>query len=147
MIRAPRRLDDDEIEALLNRDLLARLASLDSRGFPHVTPLWFVWADGAFQMTSISDRPHLRRLARNPHAGLCVDAEQPQRPDGQRPNQQVRAVGDAELFPDGGQAWTHRIDGKYLSPDAAARRAAARAGDERVVIRLRPVRLIAVGSV
>ncbi len=98
-------------------------------------------------MTSFSDRPHLRRLERNPHAGLCVDAEQPQRPDGERPNQQVRAVGDAELFPDRDHAWTHRIDGRYLRGPAAEQRAAARAADERVLIRLRPVRLVAVASV
>ncbi len=140
-------MDDDEIEALLARDLLVRLASLDSRGFPHVTPLWFMWSDGAFHMTSISDRPHLRRLERNPRTGLCVDSEQPERPDGQRANQQVRAIGDAELFPDGGQEWTHRLDRKYLSASAAGQRAAERAGDERVVIRVRPVRLVAAASV
>jgi Pyridoxamine 5'-phosphate oxidase len=139
-------MDDREIEALLALDVPARIASLDAHGFPHITPLWFVWSDGTFYMTSISDRPHLKRLEGNPRAGVLVDVEHPERPDGQRPNQQVRAVGDVELSPDSGQQWTHRIDGKYLSPEAAAKRAAARAGDERVVIRLSPVRLVAVAS-
>ena len=141
MIRAPRRLSEDEIEALLARDVPARLGSLDAEGFPHVTPLWFVWDDGAFHLTSYSDRPHLRRLAVNPRAGLCVDIEQPARPGGERPNLQIRAIGYAELFDDEAGAWTRRIDEKYGSPRSAE------LTRDRVVIRLRPDRLVAVGSV
>lgn len=73
MIKQPRQLDEDEIEAVLALDVPARLATLDREGFPHIMPLWFVWEGGAFFMTSIVDRPHLRRLARDPRAGLCVD--------------------------------------------------------------------------
>jgi nitroimidazol reductase NimA-like FMN-containing flavoprotein (pyridoxamine 5'-phosphate oxidase superfamily) len=89
VVKRPRELDRGEIEALLSLEVPARLATLDGDGFPHVTPLWFVWQEGAFYMTSIADRPHLRRLSRNPRAGLCVDVEDPERPDGQRPNRQV----------------------------------------------------------
>ncbi len=136
----------EEIEALLALDVPARLATLDRAGFPHVTPLWFIWADGAFHMTSIVDRPHLRRLAVDRRAGLCVDVEAPDRGDGQRPNRQVRAIGEAELFPDDRGAWTRRITEKYLAGSAAAGRAEQRAGDPRLVIRLPPRRLIAVAS-
>jgi nitroimidazol reductase NimA-like FMN-containing flavoprotein (pyridoxamine 5'-phosphate oxidase superfamily) len=100
MLKPPRPLQAGEIEQLLTRDVTAHLATLDSDGFPHVTPLWFVWAEGAFYMTSITDRPHLHRLQRDPRAGVCVDVEDPA--DGQRPNRQVRAVGTAELFADVG---------------------------------------------
>jgi nitroimidazol reductase NimA-like FMN-containing flavoprotein (pyridoxamine 5'-phosphate oxidase superfamily) len=147
MIKAPRALSAQEIDALLALDVPARLATLDSQGFPYVTPLWFAWAEGAFHMTSLPDRPHLRRLARNPHAGLCVDVEEPEREDGQRPNRQVRAIGRAELFGDPDGVWTRRITKKYMRGPAAQARAAARANDERVVIRLRPERLLAVASV
>jgi nitroimidazol reductase NimA-like FMN-containing flavoprotein (pyridoxamine 5'-phosphate oxidase superfamily) len=54
VIRAPRRLSDEEIEALLALDIPARLATIDPHGFPHVTPLWFVWDDAAFHLTSYS---------------------------------------------------------------------------------------------
>jgi nitroimidazol reductase NimA-like FMN-containing flavoprotein (pyridoxamine 5'-phosphate oxidase superfamily) len=123
------------------------LATLDRKGFPHVTPLWFIWEDGAFYMTSVADRPHLRRLVANPRAGLGIDVEGSERADGQRPNRQVRAVGNAELFPDQQGMWTIRITGKYLCGRGAAEAAAARAADERIVIRLRPAKLLAVGSV
>jgi hypothetical protein len=51
----------------------------------------------------------------NPKAGVCVD--------GEHPNQQVRASGRVELFPDDGGLWTGRITDKYvLGPSAAATR-------------------------
>ena len=147
MIKPPRQLSTGEIAALLALDVPARLATIDQQGFPHVTPLWFVWEDGAFHLTSLSDRPHLRRLERNPRAGLCIDVEQAEREDGERPNRQVRAVGEAELFPDPGGTWTRRVTEKYVRGPGAASRRAARAADERVVIRIRPSRLVAVASV
>lgn len=88
MQKRPRQLERSEIDELSALDVPARLATLDRDGFPHVTPLWFVWADDAFYMTSSADRQHLRRLRRNPRAGLCIDVEAPERPDGQRPNRQ-----------------------------------------------------------
>lgn len=147
MIKRPRRLDPTEIESLLALDVPARLATLDHDGFPHITPLWFVWHDGAFYMTSINDRPHLKRLAANRRAGLLVDVEDPERADGQRPNRQLRAIGNANLFPDNRAAWTTRITEKYLRGPAAAASVNARAADERIVICLRPTRLVAVASV
>lgn len=147
MLKAPRKLDAQEIAELLALDRPAHLATLDRAGFPHVTPLWFVWQDDAFFMTSIADRPHLRRLSRNPRAGLGIDVEDPERSDGQRPNRQVRALGDAELFEDDGGQWTTVITAKYIRGPAAKRQAAARAADARMVICLRPTRLVAFASV
>ena len=147
MLKAPRKLDARETADLLAFDRPAHLATLDRAGFPHVTPLWFLWEDGAFFMTSIADRPHLRRLSRNPRAGLGIDVEDPERSDGQRRNRQVRAIGKAELFPDEGARWTTLITAKYVRGPAAQRQIAARAADERVVICLRPSRLVAIASV
>lgn len=147
MVKRPRRLNRSEIETLLALDVPAHLATLDRNGFPHVTSLWFVWEDGAFYMTSIADRPHLKRLAGNPRAGLGIDVEDPERADGQRPNQQVRAIGNAELFPDDRAAWTTPITEKYVRGPAADTSVAARASDERIVICLRPTRLVAVASI
>ena len=147
MIKAPRKLDAQEIADLLALDRPAHLATLDRAGFPHVTPLWFIWQDDAFFMTSIADRPHLRRLSRNPRAGLGIDVEDQERSDGQRPNRQVRALGDAELFADDGGQWTSLITAKYVRGPAAHQQVAARAADERIVICLRPTRLVAVASV
>lgn len=147
MIRPPRDLTANEIDALLGADVPARLATLDREGFPHVTPLWFVWSDGAFYLTSFPDRPHLRRLGRNPRAGICIDVEQPERDDGERPNRQIRAIGSAELFADDHGLWTRRITRKYAKGQMAPAREGQRAAQPRTVIKLVPVRIVAVASV
>jgi len=147
VIRPPRALSATEIDALLDAAVPARIATVDRSGFPHVTPLWFVWSDGAFYLTSFPDRAHLRRLERNPRAGICIDVEQPERGDGERPNRQIRAIGSAELFADDHGLWTRRITRKYLTGSTAAAREEQRAARPRTVIRLAPVKIVAVASV
>jgi hypothetical protein len=51
-------------------------------------------------------RRYLARLRANPRAGLVIDTEAAQCPDGQRPSKQVRAVGDAARTLDAGAVWT-----------------------------------------
>lgn len=147
MIKRPRRLDAAEIEALLALDVPAHLATLDRSGFPHITPIWFIWADGAFYMTSIVDRPHLRRLAADRRAGIGIDTEDPETADGQKPNRQARAIGTADMFPDEDAAWTTRVTKKYLRGPGSAISVASRAADERIVICLRPTKLVVVASI
>jgi Pyridoxamine 5'-phosphate oxidase len=146
-VASSRRLSTAELEKLLAAVVPARLATLDSDGYPHVTPLWFVWADGAFHMTSFEGRPHLSRLALNSRAGLCVDVEAGERADGERPNRQARAIGDAQTFPDGGGEWTERITRKYVTGPGLSVQLERRLSVERIVIRLEPRTLLGLASV
>jgi len=147
VLRPPRPLEFREIEALLASETPARLATLDADGFPHVTPLWFIWIDGAFFMTSISDRPHIERLSRDARAGLVIDVEDPERADGQRPNRQVRATGRARVCDDHDAAWTTRITRKYVHGPGANTQIQSRAQVPRTVIRLDPDSLVGYSSV
>ena len=142
-----RPLSEEEVVVLLARDVVARVATVDAEGYPHVTPLWFLWADGAFHLASDAGRPHLGRLRANPRAGLVVDVEGEQRADGERPNLQVRAVGDAVLSPDAGGAWSMRIWDKYGSGFPEADLPARLGMRQRVLIRIVPSRIVAVASV
>ena len=143
----PRALDEKEIADLLGRDVPARLATIDKDGFPHVVPIWFVWDGHAFYMTSLPDRAHVKRLTRDPRASICVDVEEDERDDGERPNRAVRAVGPAEVFVDDGGDWTRRITEKYIHGPGREAMLATRTSQERWVIRLQPVRMFAVASV
>ena len=109
-----RSLHPAEISELLAADTVARLATVDTLGYPDVTPIWFLWVDGSFYLTSYSDRPHLDRIRSNPRVGLVLDVEDAQRADGERPNRQVRVIGDATVSDDPAGEWTRRIRRKYL---------------------------------
>lgn len=109
----PRHLTPAEINELLAADTIARLATIDKDGYPHVTALWFLYEHDTFSLTSDASRPHLTRIRANPKVGLLIDTEQPERQDGERPNRQVRIVGQATLAEDRGGVWTARIWAKY----------------------------------
>ncbi|MFF0500074.1 pyridoxamine 5'-phosphate oxidase family protein [Nocardia aobensis] len=139
-----RRLDELEVEHLLFSDTVARLATIDSHGYPHVTPIWFLCVDGVFHLTSYVGRPHLDRIVRNPRVGLVIDVEAALRPDGERPNKQVRVIGDATVSPDRGGVWTARIRTKYVD---AATCAADNVARERALITVVPRTITAVASI
>ncbi|MDQ1374327.1 MAG: hypothetical protein QOJ09_1665 [Actinomycetota bacterium] len=132
---------------LLGLDLPGRLGTLDKEGFPHVTPMWFVWERGAFYMSSLPEKAHVRRLERDPRASFLIDVEDAERDDGERPNRSVRAVGPAELFDDEGGMWTRRITEKYIVGPGRHGMIARRTAQPRVVIRLQPFRLFGLSSV
>lgn len=139
-------LNADVVRAVLAADVPAHLGTVDTAGFPHVTPIWFLWEDGAFLLSSLPYRPHVARLRANPRAFVVVDLEEPQAEDGIRPNWQVKAVGRADVQVDVGNRWTTQISQKYLpGPDAQPVRE-RRAHQQRVAIRLEPRELVAIGS-
>jgi nitroimidazol reductase NimA-like FMN-containing flavoprotein (pyridoxamine 5'-phosphate oxidase superfamily) len=137
-----------EIHELLRGDHIARLATIDAAGFPHVTPLRFLWEHEVFHLARDTGRPHLTRIQANPRVGLVIDIQNPERGDGERPNRQVRVVGNAELHHDTDGAWSRRSWAKYMSgqPDPAtlSRRLEGR---DRTLILIRPNRLIGAASI
>jgi nitroimidazol reductase NimA-like FMN-containing flavoprotein (pyridoxamine 5'-phosphate oxidase superfamily) len=141
-----RTLDQREVEELLRLDVPAHLATLDPNGFPRITPIWFVWADGAFHMTSVEGQPHLGNIARDPRASICVDIEESEPVEGVRRNRRVKGHGHAELFTDQDGEWTRRITVKYIRGAQGEAAVARRVAMPRVGIRLRLVRLTARGT-
>ncbi|GAB2670260.1 pyridoxamine 5'-phosphate oxidase family protein [Nocardia goodfellowii] len=138
-----RQLRQAEIAGLLADDTVAYLATIDAAGYPHVTPIWFLWDGSAFRLTSFADRPHVRRIRLNSRVGVVVDHELGLRADGQRPNRQIRIIGDAELTDDRQGRWTARIREKYLRADADL----IPTDDDRILITITPTRTWAVASV
>ncbi|MEU8896937.1 pyridoxamine 5'-phosphate oxidase family protein [Nocardia sp. NPDC048505] len=137
-----RSLRQAEIAGLLADDTIAHLATLDPAGYPHVTPIWFLWDGAAFRLTSHATRPHVRRIRENPRVGLVIDRELGLRADGQRPNRQLRVIGDAALADDDAGLWTARIHEKYLRD-----RFEHRTRDGRALITITPALTWAVASV
>jgi PPOX class probable F420-dependent enzyme len=137
----PRALTATEVGELLARDVVAHLATVDGDGFPHVTPIWFLWDGDAFVLSCRPDRRHVARLRADPKASIVVDDEGSERPDGERPNRQVRATGRATVDDDVDGAGTTAIRQKYL------RSWSGRPVGPRVLIRLVPATFVAVASV
>jgi nitroimidazol reductase NimA-like FMN-containing flavoprotein (pyridoxamine 5'-phosphate oxidase superfamily) len=123
------------------------LATVDGDGYPHITPLWFEWDGEAFWMTSLPSKAHIKRLRVDPRASVCLDIEGPEQPDGERPNQQVRALGSAELLDDISGERTRSITYRYLHGEGRTDMVNRRSTQPRITVRLAPTDVIAVASV
>ncbi len=92
---------------LLGAALTVGLTTVDGKGRPQATAVWFLVDDDGQLMTSITtDRQKYKNLVRNPNCSLLViDPENPQR------TLEVRA--EAELVPDPDKASVVRFARKY----------------------------------
>jgi hypothetical protein len=66
-------LTDDELEGFLAVARVARVATISADGRPHVTPLWFLWSDGAVWLYSLVRSRRWADLTERPDAAVVVD--------------------------------------------------------------------------
>jgi len=140
-----RRLTQQELADLVSLAMPAHLATLDPAGFPRVIPIWFLWEDGSFYLSSGPQSRHVQDLARDPRAGLCITIEESQTETGYRPFRQIVVRGLAHVLPDTDASWARKLIGKYIPGEAGMRRARLEAGKPHVVIVLRPERFSTTG--
>ena len=140
-----RTLSQQEIGDLLNLAIPAHLATLDPAGFPRVIPIWFLWEEGIFYLSSGPRSRHVQDLARDPRAGLCITVEEGQTEAGYRPFRQIMVRGYAHVQPDTDEIWARKLILKYITGPAGMLRAQRIAGEPLVVIVLRPERFLTTG--
>jgi PPOX class probable F420-dependent enzyme len=140
-----RKLTPQETTDLLNLAIPAHLSTLDSDGFPRIVPIWFLWEEENFYLSSGLDSRHVRDLARDPRAGLCITIEEGQTQAGYRPFRQIMVRGKAQVLPDPNATWSCKLIGKYIAGEAGVQRATREAGKPHVVIALHPERFLTTG--
>ena len=111
-------LSTDERDAFLTELRIGRLATMREDGWPHVTPIWYVWDDGRFVLSLGRSRRHLANIARDPKVTLCVD-EDPRTTDLTRSPQAVVCFGLATLAHDDATVRdvTSKVEDRYLPAD------------------------------
>jgi PPOX class probable F420-dependent enzyme len=108
-------LSPEERDEFVARKLVARMATQRADGWPHVTPIWYVWEDGRFLLSLGNSRRHLANLRRDPHVTMCVDVD----PRVEDPTKTPRAAvcfGLAELVEEGPlvREVTEKMELRYL---------------------------------
>src|SRR5262249_31738470 len=112
-------LSTDERDAFLTELRIGRLATMRDDGWPHVTPIWYVWDDGRFVLSLGKSRRHLDNIARDPHVTLCVD-EDPRTTDLTKSPRAGVGYGLGRLVEDdaGVREITAKVEERYLPADA-----------------------------
>lgn len=81
------------INAFLAEPLIARMATADKSGQPHVVPVWFAWDGSALWVSAFSSTRKVKDLEENPLISVAIDET--------KDNDATRAVileGKAELL-------------------------------------------------
>jgi PPOX class probable F420-dependent enzyme len=132
-------LSDPQVrEFLAHGTRTGKLAYLAASGRPLVTPVWFIVDGDSLVFNTGKDTVKGRALARDPRASLCVDLEEP-------PYAFVQVQADAELSEDPAELLrtATAIAGRYMGAERAEEFGARNAVPGELVVRLRPVKVLA----
>ncbi len=129
---------DSQMADFLARMRNAILATLRADGSPQVTPIWFHWDGRVMRMSTPSWAHKTHNVRRDARVSVCVDDPMS--------GTYVTMFGHAELIEGDpelvrGESWPVLL--KYLHEDeAAVRWARIDADHDRVVIKIRPTKVI-----
>lgn len=139
--RHPTPLDDSTLTFLNEPGLLMRLGTLGSDGYPQVTPIWYLYDEGRFWITTASDRVKGRNMLARPQVGFAIDSDQ-------RPYRGVSARGRAQLVAEGEAARpiTRRIAARYVPEERLEAMVDTLMEAPRVVFVIDVARVVKMGS-
>ena len=132
-------ITDPKIRAFLQAGTrTGKLAFLAASGRSLVTPVWFVLEGDSLIFNTGKDTAKGRALATDPRATLCVDLERP-------PYAFVQVQGEAELSEDPAELvrTATLIAARYVGPERAEEFGRRNGVPGELVVRLRPVRVLA----
>jgi PPOX class probable F420-dependent enzyme len=119
----------------LNEANVAVLASVDRKGRAHAVPIWYLYENGVFIMSTGRGSQKHRNVEANPEVTLVVDRRV-------IPYYAVMARGRAEIGPPLPEEDRLRMAVHYLGEDLGRRYIERTSGEDSVTIRLKPRRLI-----
>ena len=133
-------LSDPQVREFLARvTRTGKLSYLAASGRPLVTPVWLVVEGDSLVFNTGKETAKGRALARDPRTIMCVDLEEP-------PFAFVQVQGDAELSEDPAELLrtATAIAARYMGAERAGGFGRRNAVPGELVVRLRPVKVLAV---
>lgn len=128
-------LSKSELEAFLQEPRMAHLATSTRNGRPRVTPIWYIYEGGCFYFTTRLRRLKGRHIQRNREVALSVAGDA-------HPYVAVCAFGKAGIVTEGREEWMKRLATRYREPDVESYLKRSTAQPDRVVIVLKPERVL-----
>ena len=138
-----------EIKKFLMKDTFTgKLATVKKNGSPHVVPIWFVVEEinskngntvGNIYFTTGRDSVKAKNIQRDSRVSICVDDQTP-------PFSFVSIYGNAKLIPYRQKEvlkWATKIADRYMGKKNAKAYGERNSGEDEVLVRIRPIKIIA----
>jgi PPOX class probable F420-dependent enzyme len=125
----------DSLEAFLSEANVAVLATVDAKSRPHAAPVWYLYEDGEFVISTGAGSQKHRNVERNPEVTLVIEKRT-------LPYLAVMARGRAELGPGPSEDWRLKLATHYIGDERGRRYVERTAGGQSVTLRLRPTKII-----
>ncbi len=131
-------LGEARLDDFLSRMRDAILATVRKDGGPQATPVWYHWDGEVMRMSTTHQTAKTHNIRRDSRVSICVDD--------QVSGSYVTLFGRAEIIEDdreqvAAESWPLLL--RYMPPDEATTRwARINANDDRIVLRVRPERVI-----
>jgi general stress protein 26 len=140
-----------EMDSFLAQKLIARFTSIRPDGYPHTTPLWYVWdGEGLWFLLGAGAHPrqHIRNLEQNPK--LCVVIDHDARPEhgglfdaqGVVMRGTVKLSTDETLQQEIGQKVLHKYFGTEGEHYVDAALGDGKPGKNRVIANIKPEHIV-----
>jgi PPOX class probable F420-dependent enzyme len=114
---------------------MGHLATASTKGKPRVNPIWYAYQGGAFYFTTRLGRLKGQHIQRNPAVALSIATEV-------RPYLAVCAFGNAQVLKENRDEWLKEISFRYGEREGKAWLAEVVNQPDRVVIKLKPDRVL-----
>jgi PPOX class probable F420-dependent enzyme len=125
----------DDREAFLQEPNLAVLTSVGANGKPHGAPVWYLYEDGVFTISTDRDSKKHRNLQGNPNVCLVIDKRTV-------PYFALMAHGAVQLGPPLSEQDRLRMAVRYLGDERGKRYADRTTGEDAITVRLRPPKIV-----
>jgi PPOX class probable F420-dependent enzyme len=124
----------DTHKELLNAQV-AVLGTVGASGRPQLSAVWFLAVGDTVRLSLSNTRQKLKNLQADPHVSLLIF-------DPASPYRYLELRGDAEVAEDDNYAFADQVGAKYGGADLRER---DEPGDVRMIVTIKPVRVVAWG--
>ena len=128
-------LTSEQLAEITKPAVLGIITTVNPDGSPQATPIWYDYDGESFNVTAFASRVKVRNIRRNPRVSLVVV-------DTVSYGGPLIVNGTAELVEEGAHEATQRMGIRYQGEQRGRESAARMAGQPRVIIRIKPDRLL-----
>ncbi len=104
---------------------------------PQLTPVWYIWDGEVFRFSTTRDRAKYRNIQRDAQISLLVDSVET--------HVNVVATGSATIIEENVAALSRPLLEKYIPADKLESSLSMVAGNDRVLVELRPTKILVNG--